>query len=158
MDLFIKIKEEHKELLKITDSLIGADPVIHRSALDNLTIMLIAHMNAEEQTIYKAFEDLDAIPRSLALRHEQEHHMAKILLNELQDRVFDNEVWSAKLQLFHSILHGHIESEERAIFDTINDHFDGEEIRKMTKEFERVEDDMFALRRFGPNRALTDRI
>ena len=150
MDLFGKIREEHKTLLGLVDELVGADPATHRRSLDDLTLRVLAHMNAEEQSIYQAFEALDAIPRSMALRHEQEHHVAKMLMNELQDRVVDVEVWQAKLQVFRFLVQHHVDSEESTLFDTAVDYFTDEEINGITSEFERIEAELFRSSRIEP--------
>jgi|GEM_PF-4067514 len=118
--------------------------------MDDLTLRILAHMNAEEQSIYRAFEELDAIPRSMALRHEQEHHVAKMLMNELQERVVDDEVWQAKLQVFRFLVQHHVDSEESTLFDTAKDYFTDEEIRRITSEFERTEEELFRSSRIEP--------
>lgn len=143
MDLFNKIREEHAVLLGLVDDLVGADPITHRTTMDDLTLRILAHMNAEEQSIYQAFEELDAIPRSVALRHEQEHHVAKMMMTELQDRIVDNEIWMAKLQVFQFIVKHHVESEEKTMFDIARDYFNDEEISKIAQEFDRVEADLY---------------
>ncbi len=48
--------------------------------MNDLSIDILAHMDAEERSIYKAFEDVDPIARSLALRHEEEHSLARTLI------------------------------------------------------------------------------
>jgi len=158
MDLFSRIREEHRELLAITDALIGADPATHRKAMNELTMRITTHMNAEEQTIYQAFEELDPIPRSLAFRHEQEHHIAKFLMNELQEKVRDQDVWAAKLQVFQGIIQRHVESEERTMFDLAGDYFTDAEIQKITNEFARVELDLYESSRIEPLKAMITRI
>jgi hemerythrin-like domain-containing protein len=150
MDLFAKIKEEHVLLLGLVDDLVGADPVTHRRAMDDLTIRILAHMNAEEQSIYQAFEELDPVPRSVALRHEAEHHVAKMIMNDLQDRIVDTETWTAKLQVFQFLVKHHVESEERTMFDMAKDYFTDEEMTKIAEQFERVEADLYNLTRVGP--------
>lgn len=40
-------------------------------------------MNAEERSISRAFEEMDTIPRSMALRHEQEHSELPFIVSML---------------------------------------------------------------------------
>lgn len=150
MDLFAKIKEEHKILLGLVDDLVGANPATHRRAIDDLTIHILAHMNAEEQSIYRAFEELDPIPRSVALRHEAEHHIIKVIMTDLQDRIVDDETWIAKLQVFQFLVKHHVDSEEKTLFDIAKDYFTDEEIVSLAAQFERVEADLYNLNRVGP--------
>lgn len=150
MELFSQIRQEHKELLNDVDRLVGANPAQHRRSVDDLTIRLLAHWNAEEQSIYQAFEELDAVPRSLALRHEQEHHVMRLLMTELQEKVYNVEVWNAKLQVFRSVAQNHVDSEERTMFDMAGEYFNDEEINEMTRKFEDVEVDLFKESRIRP--------
>jgi hemerythrin-like domain-containing protein len=106
-------------------------------------------MNAEEQSIYQAFEELDPVPRSVALRHEAEHHVAKVIMTDLQDRIVDDETWTAKLQVFQFLVKHHVESEERMLFNIAKDYFTDEEIAGIAQEFERVEEDLFNIERVG---------
>jgi hemerythrin-like domain-containing protein len=149
VDIFAKIREEHIVLLKLVDDLVGADPAIHRRTIDDLTIRILAHMNAEEQSIYQAFEELDPVPRSVALRHEAEHHVAKVIMTDLQDRIVDDETWTAKLQVFQFLIKHHVESEERTMFDMAKDYFTDEEMAKIAERFERVETEIYNLTRVG---------
>ena len=149
MDLFAKIREEHLVLLGLVDDLVGADPATHRRAMDDLTIRILAHMNAEEQSIYRAFEELDPVPRSVALRHEAEHHVAKTIMNDLQDRIVDIETWTAKLQVFQFLVKHHVESEEREMFDMVKDYFTDEETARIAEQYEQVEMDLYNLTRVG---------
>jgi hemerythrin-like domain-containing protein len=150
MDVFEKMKEEHRIIINSIVGLIGSDPLTRRNLMNDLIIQILAHMNAEEQSVYKALEGLDAVPRSLAIRYYEEHHIAKVLMNELQDRGIDNEFWAAKLQVFRSIFERHIESEEKTIFDMALDYFAEDEILKIAKEYERIEADLFNKGRIEP--------
>lgn len=143
MDLFVRIKEEHRILLNTLTDLIGSDPATRRERMDDLAVRILMHMNAEEQSVYRAFEELDAVPRSLAIRHEEEHHVARMMMAELQDKGIEEEYWEAKLQVFRYILEHHKESEEKTMLNMALDYFDQEEIDTMTKQFEQVEAGLF---------------
>jgi hemerythrin-like domain-containing protein len=150
MDLFGKIKDEHRIIIGTVIELTGSDPLTRRDRMDDLVIRIIAHMDAEEQSIYQSFEELDAVPRSLALRSEEEHHVARFMMNELLDRGITDEHWAAKLQVFRGLLERHMETEERDMFDLAKDYFVDEEIDKMTKQFDEVEIGLFKESRIGP--------
>jgi hemerythrin-like domain-containing protein len=152
MDLFAKIKEEHRIILGTLADLVGSDPGARRERLDDLIVQIYMHMNAEEQSIYSAFEKLDAVPRSLALRNEQEHHVGRLLMNEIQDRVMDEEIWEAKLAVLRFVLEHHVDLEETQMFDVALDYFDQSEVEAMAKRFQEVEEGLFRESRVGAMR------
>jgi hemerythrin-like domain-containing protein len=150
MDLFSKIKDEHGIIIGTVIELIGSDPQTRRDRMDDLIIRIIAHMDAEEQTIYQSFEELDAVPRSLALRQEEEHHVARLMMTELNDRGITDDHWAAKLQVFRGILEQHMRVEESAMFDMAKDYFVDEDIERMTRRYEETEAGLFKDSRIGP--------
>ena len=67
MDVFDRIREEHRTILAIMDDLVGRDPESRRDEMNTLAMQIIAHMDAEERSIYKAFADADDILSDLGL-------------------------------------------------------------------------------------------
>lgn len=143
MDIFDKIREEHRRILKTMDDLVGSAPITRRDSINDLAMQILAHMNAEEQTIYLAFEALEAEPRSIALQNEEEHQVARYLLNGLRDKGLNEENWAAKLRVFRNILRSHIESEESIMLDQALGYFNQEEVDRMTVHYEQVENELF---------------
>ena len=150
MDVFDRIREEHRTILAIVDDLVGRDPESRRDEMNTLSMQIIAHMDAEERSIYKAFADADDILRPLALRHAEEHRVARYLMTELRDEGLDNEHWAARLQVFHAIIDRHVESEEKGMFDIALDYFDQKEVDAMSEKFEKVEGQLFKERMIVP--------
>jgi len=151
MDVFARIREEHRKILATMDDLIGSDPESKRNGMNSLAMQIIAHMDAEERTIYKAFADADDILRPLALRHAEEHRVARYLMAELRDEGLDDEHWAARLQVFHAIIQLHVQSEEKEMFDIATDYFEQREVDAMSKKFEMVEEDLFKQRMITPD-------
>lgn len=151
MDVFDKIREEHRTILGIMDDLIGRDPESRRDRMNALAMQIIAHMDAEERSIYKAFADADDILRPLALRHEEEHRVARYLMTELRDEGLDDEHWAARLQVFHAIIDRHVQSEEEEMFDIAADYFDQKEVDAMLEKFDMVEGELFKERMIVPS-------
>jgi hemerythrin superfamily protein len=55
MEVFDRIREEHRRILATMDDLIGSEPEKRKDEINSLAMQIIAHMDAEERTIYKAF-------------------------------------------------------------------------------------------------------
>ncbi len=144
MDLFSKIKNEHVMILRTLDELVGSDPETRKEKINDLSIQIIAHMDAEERSIYTAFEEVDPIARSLALRSGEEHSLSRYMMNRLREKGIEPEYWAARLQVLQNIVRNHIEEEERTMFDIALDHFNEEEIGSMTKKFEDVENGLLS--------------
>ncbi len=106
MEFFKKIMDEHKMILNTLSDISRGEPRDRRERMDDLVVLVITHMNAEEQSLYKAMEGLDTTCRSLALRHEEEHHIARYLMNEIQDEAINDEHWMAKVQVLTKIASG----------------------------------------------------
>ena len=108
--------------------------------MNDLSIQILAHMEAEEWSIYKAFEDMDPITCSLALRSEEEHSMARYMFTRLREKGIELEYWAARLKVLQDFVRAHIEKEERTLFDIALDHLNEEEIDLMTKQFTDIEE------------------
>lgn len=151
MEVFDRIREEHRRILATMDDLIGSEPEKRKDEINSLAMQIIAHMDAEERTIYKAFIDADDILRPLALRHQEEHRIARHLVAELRDEGLDDEHWAARLQVLHAIIQLHVRSEEREVFDIATDYFDQKEVDAMSEKFEKVETELYSGRMFTPD-------
>ena len=143
MDIFSKIRDEHKRILRTMDELIGSAPDARRDSINDLAMQIMAHMNAEERTIFPAFEALESEPRSVAIQNAEEHQVARYLLNGLRDQGLNDETWAAKLRVFRNVLNAHIESEERVMLDQALGYFTQEEIDHISKRYEEVEAELF---------------
>lgn len=129
--------------MRTMDELVGSDPATRRDELNDLGFQIIAHMNAEEQTIYPAFEALEGEYRSLAIKNEEEHQVGRYILNGLRDKGLSDEHWAGKLRVLRDILVRHAESEERVMLDQALDLFTEEEIDRMSRHYEVVEAELF---------------
>jgi hemerythrin-like domain-containing protein len=150
MYVFDQMKGEHKMIIDTLTELIGSDPDTRRDRMDDLTVQIMTHMRAEERVLYLAFEGLDAVPRSFAERLGEEHHVARMIMNELGERGVDNEHWIAKLQVLRSLLERHMASEHGDLADMASDYFGEEEIDRISRDYQRVERDLFTRARIEP--------
>ncbi|MDW5562718.1 MAG: hemerythrin domain-containing protein [Methanomassiliicoccus sp.] len=142
MDVFDEIRDEHKIILITMEDLIGRDPETRRRMMNTLSFQIIAHLDAEERSVYKAFENVDGVLRPMSLRHAEEHRVARFLLSGLRDEGLSDEHWAARLHVLRLGLEQHFRSEEKELFDAALDYFDQNEIDAMTHKFDQVKAEM----------------
>lgn len=101
-----------------------------RALLDTLVAELTAHELIEEQILYPA---LQAHPeaKDIVLEGFQEHHVADLIVKELQDVATDNEQWGAKFKVLKENIEHHIQEEEGQMFRTARGIFSQEDLEAM---------------------------
>lgn len=112
------LERDHRELeALLKDGIALGDTAIdgRRALLARLTPLLTTHEAMEEQVLYPA---LKAHPeaKDIVLEGYQEHHVADVVLKELQELPPSDERWAAKLKVLKESLEHHIEEEEGDMF------------------------------------------
>lgn len=114
MSVYQLLKQDHKKVKKlIKEMLRRPDNVGDKFA--EMKSELLVHMDAEERHLYPPLRESEAY-REEALEAVEEHHAARLLLDELNAAGGRDDRWFAKLQVFSEILDHHIEEEETAVF------------------------------------------
>lgn len=83
--------------------------------LASLTAELNVHELIEEQVLYPSLAAVKAA-RAVVLEGSQEHHVADILLKELDTMPKNDERWGAKFKVLQESIEHHIQEEERQMF------------------------------------------
>jgi hypothetical protein len=83
--------------------------------LDALTRELTIHELIEEQVLYRALKP-HADVRDIVLEGVEEHHVADLVVKELQDLAKDDEQWGAKFKVLGESIEHHLEEEEGQMF------------------------------------------
>jgi hemerythrin superfamily protein len=76
---------------------------------------LEAHSHVEERLFYPAVRNGSKTPDVTNAAYEQ-HHIVKILLDELSEIPVDSEQWTAKFSVLKESVEGHVKDEEGSIF------------------------------------------
>lgn len=142
MDLFGKIRMEHQKILGKIDELVGSSPEVQHEKINELLLQIIAHLDAEERTIYRTFKDLETETRMIAVQNEEEHQVTRYLVSGLKATGVAEEHWWARLKVLQNVFKGHIAFEEHVMFDRALDHFTQEEINDMAMQFDRVKTEL----------------
>ncbi|MNK55108.1 DNA nickase [compost metagenome] len=116
--LLIRQHDEVKQLFKECESL-GESEFKRRSEIvEQITQKLRLHTQIEEEILYPAVKGVDT---ELVLECFEEHHMVKILLEELENTPPSNERYLAKLSVLQEMVEHHIKEEEGTLFPEIRD-------------------------------------
>jgi len=100
------------------------------SMLETLTRELNLHELIEERILYPALKSHPQA-RDIVLEGYQEHHVADLIVKELQAMPKDDERWGAKFKVLKENIEHHIEEEEGEMFRTARGIFSAEELREM---------------------------
>lgn len=135
---FQLLRKDHKEVKGILEQLKDAKegPGKKREELfRKLMEELVPHMKAEEKTFYSSLVRNEEA-REHGLEGIEEHHVAELVLKELEKMPKGEDQWSAKFSVFKEILEHHIQEEEGAIFKTAESALKPDEIQNIMSEFE----------------------
>jgi hemerythrin-like domain-containing protein len=137
--LFTTLHQEHEEVKNILRQLKESNGEKRDQLFSQLKHLLIPHMRGEESEFYPILSNKRET-HMLALHAVEEHHAARLLLNELDETRQDTDQWRAKLGVFYDVLVHHIETEENKVFEATRQNFSHEEIENMLSKYQRVEE------------------
>ena len=106
-----------------------------RELLATLTSSLNEHELMEEKVLYPALQP-HAEARDIVLEGFEEHHVADLIVKELQDVATNDEQWAAKFKVLKESIEHHIGEEEGHMFRLARGIFSREELRDMAARME----------------------
>lgn len=115
-----------------------------REVLEALATGLNAHEIMEEKVLYPALQSHPEA-RDVVLEGYQEHHVADVIIKELEAVAADDEQWGAKFKVLKENIEHHIQEEEGEMFRAARGILSREELRDMGRE-------MLALKQPGSTR------
>lgn len=121
MDAIKLLKRDHKELKSILKKLEKTSEKSQKAreqGFKQLMRELSMHAEVEEKVFYPRVQEEEKL-RETANEAYEEHHLAKVLLNELSNLSPDDERWTAKLSVLKEITEHHIEEEEGEMFPKV---------------------------------------
>jgi len=135
--IYTQLKKDHQELKKILKQMVGSkesEGAKRKKLLREFKENLLAHALAEEKLLYT---ELERHKRShdLALEAEEEHHVAVLMLRELEQCDVADEHWKAKATVLKEMLEHHIEEEEDEMFATAHRVLDKDMEQEMAQRF-----------------------
>ena len=130
-DIFEDIREDHRIIRSYFTQALAGDT----DCYTQLRELLLSHMDAEEETLYPVLEERDQT-RFLSLSAEQEHHVARLLLKELDSMKRKDEHWMAKLRVLFENVDHHIQQEEDEVLRQAPQVLSEGEQHQVVAEFE----------------------
>jgi hemerythrin-like domain-containing protein len=136
-EFFKLLRKDHKEVKDIFEELqeTKGKPSQREKLFKKLKEEIKPHMKAEEHVFYPALKD-NKEAREDVLEGIEEHHVAELVLNELEDLSPKEDQWAAKLSVLKELVEHHIEEEESKIFDDAEEVLSEDEMKKIMKKFE----------------------
>jgi hypothetical protein len=128
LDLLEQDHRRLKALLEEGTHTTGDAP--RRRLLEALTSELTTHELIEEKILYPALK-AHAEAKDIVLEGYQEHHVADLVLEELQQLPPSDERWGAKLKVLKENLEHHIEEEEGEMFKTARSILSREQLEEI---------------------------
>lgn len=113
---FTMLKSDHDKVKKLFDSFEKADPSEKKEIASQTLEELKVHASVEEQLFYPALRQEMADEEGLMDEADEEHHVAKILIAELEEMQGDEDHWEAKFTVLAENVRHHIKEEEGEIF------------------------------------------
>jgi len=111
------LKKQHREVKALFAEAKKVEPAERRRVLDEITEKLQAHMTIEEDIFYPAVREIgtkktdEIVPEAY-----EEHHVVKLVLDELPDVDLDAESFEAKVTVLDELIEHHVEEEESEMF------------------------------------------
>ncbi len=132
------VRMDHQKVRALFKEIKGShDPQALTEFFLQLYRDLGTHAEAEEQTWYPALlKYADSMQTTEQAVEEQQS--AKLLLEEIRGINPTNDAFKLKIADLEAMILGHIDHEERDLFDKLEDHFSHEELIVLGREFQQA--------------------
>jgi hemerythrin-like domain-containing protein len=138
MDAIELLEQDHVKMKKLLED---ADATTERGVKTREELFLkikrelTVHETIEEQILYPALEEYRKA-KDIVLEGYEEHHVADLLMAELENLPFDDERWGAKLGVMKEGIEHHIEEEEGEMFPKARQIFDQAKLDELGSRME----------------------
>jgi iron-sulfur cluster repair protein YtfE (RIC family) len=140
------LKEDHD---KVRDMLGKLDQTTERAVktreelFTKLKSDLEVHETIEEELLYPALKE-HSQTKEIALEAWEEHHVVDVVMGEISETPFDDEIWAAKLTVMKENLEHHIEEEEGELFKQARDVIGAEGLEELGRRMEARKKELMA--------------
>ncbi|KXS42613.1 MAG: antigen [Methanolobus sp. T82-4] len=111
-EIYQILKNEHDKVLGLFDEAINTGS---RDTFMQIKAELDPHMNGEEEVLYPVLKK-EGRTHDISMEGYEEHHVAKMLLSELDNMNEKDEMWIPKLKVLKENVKHHVEEEEKEMF------------------------------------------
>ena len=130
------LKKQHREVKTLFGKAKKASPGERNQVVDEIAEKLTTHMRIEEEIFYPAVRELatkktdEMIPEAY-----EEHHVVKLVLEELPEVDLDDEQFEAKMTVLEELIEHHVKEEEQEMFK-VAEKLGDERLRALGAEME----------------------
>jgi hemerythrin-like domain-containing protein len=137
-EFFEQIRREHGEIKSIIGRLRENRSIAFgrekEELLSELINILLPHMKGEEVAMYPYLRINDRLSE-MSFRASEEHHIARVVLAELQETPMNDVRWLAKLIVLQNLIEQHIEMEETLVFQAMQENLNDEQIKRISEQY-----------------------
>lgn len=115
---FESLNKDHRKIAKLFEEIESTTERAEKTRkqlFEELQKALENHTVIEESVLYPALEEVE-ITHDMTLEAEEEHKVAKTLLDELASEDESTEEWTAKITVLRENIEHHVEEEETELF------------------------------------------
>lgn len=144
MDAVTLLESDHRrleDLLKQGEQTTEVAVKGRRALLQTITAELGVHELIEEKLLYPALKKYPEA-RDIVLEGLEEHHVADLILGELQQANASEEQWGAKFKVFKENIEHHIEEEEGEMFRTARGVMSRDELQALGAQMAQMKRDV----------------
>lgn len=130
------LKKQHREVKALFRRAKKADAGERTEILDEIAQKLEHHMRIEEEIFYPAVQEVgtkkaeEMVPEAY-----EEHHVVKLVLEELPDLDPENERFEAKMTVLDELIQHHVDEEEKEMFQ-LAEKLGDERLKELGAELE----------------------
>lgn len=138
MDIFELLKNDHDKIKDILENMANVKMTAKKSRqnlFEKAYKELDIHMRAEEDVFYPVLLQYDEA-REKMYEALEEHHIVRLLMDEIKGLDSDDERWDAKAMVLKGNVELHITQEEETIFDLCLDLCDEDQLQQLVKNFQ----------------------
>lgn len=134
MDALEVIRDDHETfralLAKLDETTERADKT-RTTLFERLKREIVSHEKMEEQLFYPALRKAREKADDIVLEGYEEHHVADMIVAEIEALPTDDETWGAKLSVLKESIEHHMEEEEGEMFAHARKAFSREELAEL---------------------------
>jgi hemerythrin superfamily protein len=138
MDAIKLLKQDHRRVEELFAQFEALGERAHKSKQKVVTQILLelkTHAELEEVIFYPAFRP-EADDEQTVLEAYEEHHVAKLLMAEIEAMAPEHERYTAKVTVLKELIAHHVEEEEKEMFPEAKKALGTEEIKALGERIE----------------------
>jgi hemerythrin-like domain-containing protein len=140
-DAIVVLREEHKEIKRLFRRFERAEnPNEQQKLVGQIIDMLKSHTRIEDEVMYPRVRKLVPDITDDILESYEEHHVADLLIAELEGMGPDDERYKAKTTVLIESVEHHIEEEENSWFPTVREEVGRKELQEIGGEMIELRD------------------